>query len=164
MIFVTIGTSEPFDRLLGVVAECVGDERVIVQCGASSFRPEGVEYVDFLPYDALVDHVRRARAVIAHAGVGTVMTVLANGKRPIVMPRLRRFGEAVDDHQVTFAQELAAKGVIHVVNSPSDLSEILGGSDLNGVRLGPQSALAADIRAYLIAEKAQASARPEEAR
>ena len=57
------------------------------------------------PFDELVEHVRRARVVVSHAGVGSVLTALANGKRPVVVPRLHRFGEAVDDHQLPFAPQ-----------------------------------------------------------
>ena len=93
MIFVTVGTQlAPFDRLLEAVSALSSDEDVVVQHGISKVRPEGAVCVDFLPFDAYLDHIRRARVVIAHAGVGSTMIALLNGKRPIVMPRLGEFG------------------------------------------------------------------------
>ena len=104
MIFVTVGTNEArFDRLLQAFQPSPPDEELLVQHGPSGVRPPGATCVDYLPYDELVATVRRARVVVTHAGVGSIMTALANGKRPIVVPRLRRFDEAVDDHQLQLA-------------------------------------------------------------
>ena len=120
MIFVTVGTNEaPFDRLVSGVSGLAGREEVVVQHGASAVRPEGATCIDFLPFDELVELVRRARVVVTHAGVGSIMVALSQGKRPIVVPRLGRFGEAVDDHQVTFARRLSERGLVTVVDDPS---------------------------------------------
>jgi len=113
MIFVTVGTNEaPFDRLLEGVDALQLDERLVVQHGPSSVRPRNAECHDFLAFDEIVDHMREARVVISHAGVGTVLVALANGKHPVVVPRLRQFGEAVDDHQLAFARRLHREGVL----------------------------------------------------
>ena len=104
MILVTVGTSgEPFDRLLESVAPLTAGEEVVVQHGASAVRPPGAECVAFLEYSELLDRMRRARAVVTHAGVGSIMAALSVGKRPFVVPRRRALGEAVDDHQVELA-------------------------------------------------------------
>jgi UDP-N-acetylglucosamine transferase subunit ALG13 len=72
--------------------------------------------------------VRRARAIVTHAGVGSVMLALANGKRPIVMARRRSCGEAVDDHQVDLAARLEAAGLVEVVEDSRRLLECLSGT------------------------------------
>jgi UDP-N-acetylglucosamine transferase subunit ALG13 len=130
MIFVTIGTTEPFDRLLRAL-DTLDDEELVVQCGDTTTRPRRGRYVDYLPYDDLVDHVRQARVVIAHAGVGTIMTALANGKRPIVVPRRAELGEAVDDHQLELAKRLATAGLVTLVEESSALSEAVRNADPN---------------------------------
>jgi UDP-N-acetylglucosamine transferase subunit ALG13 len=120
VIFVTVGTNEaPFDRLVSGVSGLAGREEVVVQHGASAVRPEGATCIGFLPFDELVELVRRARVVVTHAGVGSIMVALSQGKRPIVVPRLGRFGEAVDDHQVPFARRLSERGLVTVVDDPS---------------------------------------------
>lgn len=120
MIFVTVGTNEaPFDRLVGATELLAAEDAVVVQRGSSSLRPTGVTCSDFLPFDELVGQVRRARVVVTHAGVGSVMVALTNGKRPVVVPRLRRFGEAVDDHQVFLARRLEREGLVRVVEDPT---------------------------------------------
>ena len=150
MIFVTLGTQAyPFDRLLRGL-EAVDDEELVVQAGVSTFHPAGAVWFDYLEYPELREHVRRARVVVSHAGVGSVMTTVAEGKRPVVVPRLHRYGEAVDDHQVPFARRLAETGLLTLVEDPADLAAALAGPVPPLERTpGGESLLAADLRAYL---------------
>jgi beta-1,4-N-acetylglucosaminyltransferase len=151
MIFVTIGTSEPFDRLLRALDGLVDDEEMIVQCGASSSRPPGAECVEFLSFEKFVEHVRAARVVVMHAGAGSVLTALANGRRPVVVPRLKRFGEAVDDHQVAFAKRLELEGLVTLVEEPRRLAGVL--PDLRngaGCAITADGPLVRELRAFLI--------------
>jgi len=149
MILATTGTSEPFDRLLTALDGLELDERLVVQHGASPVRPRGAECVDFLPYAELVSLMRSARVVVTHGGVGTILTALANGKRPFVVPRLAKRGEAVDDHQLEFARRVAAAGVIELVEDPAELGSRLAGADGLGHRIAPDARLVSDLRAYL---------------
>ena len=149
MIFVTLGTQAyPFDRLLRGLEGL--DEELVVQGGSSTFRPAGAAWFDFLDYPELLEQVRRARLVVSHAGVGAVMTVVAEGKRPIVVPRLHRHREAVDDHQVPFARRLDAAGLVTLVEDASRLSEALTATPTPPASLGGQGGIAADLRAYLL--------------
>ena len=126
MIFVSVGTHEtPFDRLLRAVSELDLDEDLVVQHGLSPVRCVGATEFDFLPFDRVLEYVRGARAIVTHAGVGSVMLALANDKRPIVMARLHRFGEAVDDHQAELAARLEAAGLVSVFTDSSDLAAML---------------------------------------
>src|SRR5262249_12079264 len=128
MIVFTIGTSEPFDRLVSVadaVAE-FGGERVVVQGGHSRCRLKTAELVNFVAYGELLRLVAEARIVVTHAGAGSALLALGQGKRPILVPRRRRYGEAIDDHQVMFAERMAALGLAHVVADPEDLPMKIG--------------------------------------
>jgi UDP-N-acetylglucosamine transferase subunit ALG13 len=142
MIFVTVGTNEaPFDRLLHAIERLGGDEEIVVQLGHGGVRPANAECVEFLEYDVLAATMRRARRVVTHAGVGTVLTALSVGVQPIVVPRRRRFAEAVDDHQVAFASRLGDVGLVTLVDD----------DDLRG--LGP--ALALDQRVVTVEVRAE---------
>lgn len=124
MIFVTVGTNEaPFDRLVRAIDGLPADEEVVAQCGPSSHRPARAVRVDFLAFEELVELVRRARVVVTHAGAGSTMVALANGKCPVVVPRLQRYGEAVDDHQLPFARRLAERRLVTLVEDPAGLPE-----------------------------------------
>jgi UDP-N-acetylglucosamine transferase subunit ALG13 len=156
MIFVTTGTCEPFDRLLEALDGLELDERLVVQHGESPVRPWGAECVAFLPFDELVEHLRAARVVVTHAGVGSILAALTHGKRPIVYPRLARYGDAVDDHQLELAERLGAEGLVTVVHEPDELRRLLQApiAHAGGASIVPGHALVADLRAYVAARLA----------
>lgn len=150
MIFVTIGTSEPFDRLLRAVDSIPGDEELIVQTGASTVRPARATCVSFLPYEEVIGNVRAARAVVTHAGAGSVLTCLGTGKRPIVVPRLRRYGETSDDHQLAFGRRLHEAGLVTLVENLDLLVDVVGRALAHPASPLPvQGDLARDLRTYL---------------
>lgn len=152
MIFVTVGTNEaPFDRLVRAVERLAGRREVLVQYGASSVRPAGATLVEFLPFDDLVQHIRSAEAVVTHAGVGSVLVALEQGRAPIVMPRMHRYGEAVDDHQVMFAERLAAAGLLRIVVNADELEvAVAETTGLREERGRAAAQLSGELRRFLL--------------
>lgn len=151
MIFVTVGTNEArFDRLLRAVAALPLDEPLVVQHGHSTATlVPNAERVDFLAFDDLARTIRRARAVVTHAGVGSVLVALANGRRPVVVPRLKAFGEAVDDHQRELGRRLADAGLLTLVEDPERLGEALDRDHAAAPLETEATPLAADLRRFL---------------
>lgn len=149
MIFVALGTQAyPFDRLLRGLDGV--EEELVIQGGSSTHRPAGATWFDFLDFPELVQYVRTARVVVAHAGVGTVMTALGEGKRPVVVPRLVRHREAVDDHQLPFARRMDRVGLVRLVEDPGELrTAVVETPEPPEEQLAQQGSLAADLRAYL---------------
>jgi UDP-N-acetylglucosamine transferase subunit ALG13 len=125
MILVTVGaTYYPFDRLIAAVGELGRSEEIVVQHGASAVRPaNAARCVEFMSFDEILEHIRSASVVVTHAGTGSILVALANGKRPVVLPRRRAFGEAIDDHQVDFARALASSSLIRLLDDPDGLSD-----------------------------------------
>ena len=126
MIFVTVGTHEdPFDRLLAAAAglPCL-DQEVVVQHGSGQ-AVSGTRSVAYLSYEEMVSHMRSANAVVCHAGVGSVLTALRCGKRPIIMPRRGDLGEHVDEHQCELAARLEEVDLATVVHSEPELHAAL---------------------------------------
>jgi UDP-N-acetylglucosamine transferase subunit ALG13 len=150
VIFVSIGTSEPFDRLLSAVDGLGEGEELVVQYGTSSVRPAGATCVEFLDFEETLALMRRARVVITHAGVGSVLTALQAGRRPLLVPRLGRLGEAIDDHQLVFDRRVAENGLGVVLENLERLREAVDTIDplIEGERLQARE-LAGDLRAYL---------------
>jgi UDP-N-acetylglucosamine transferase subunit ALG13 len=106
--------------------------------------------VAFLEYAELLEYMRRARAVVTHAGVGSIMASLSVGKRPFVVPRRRELGEAVDDHQSELAGRLEKAGLVAVVADPAALPGALAGAQpAPPSENGQANALAEDLRSYL---------------
>jgi UDP-N-acetylglucosamine transferase subunit ALG13 len=93
--------------------------------------------------------VRRARVVVTHAGVGSIIVSLSNGKKPVVVPRLKQYAEAVDDHQLFFGRRFAEAGLVTFVESPDGLRDALA-AEHDGAGLAPKAgALAGDLRSFL---------------
>lgn len=149
MVFVTIGTSEPFDRLMAVI-DGIRDPDLVVQCADSKGAPARARTFDYLPYDDLVQMIREADVVVAHAGVGTILTVLHEGKRPVVVTRLKRHGEAIDDHQVPIARRLAEAGIVSLVEDLGLLPDAVDAArGVAAPAASGRSPLADDLGAYL---------------
>jgi UDP-N-acetylglucosamine transferase subunit ALG13 len=127
-VLVTAGTSTKyaFDRLIAC-AEHIDD--AVVQHGVSACTLPGARSVAFMTFDALCAEMRAARAVVTHAGLGSVLLALAHGHRPIVMARRPELGEGVDDHQVRFARRLAAEGLAIVIDGPEAVVEAVRMTD-----------------------------------
>jgi UDP-N-acetylglucosamine transferase subunit ALG13 len=152
MIFVTVGTQpHPFDRLV-VAADRLaagGGEAVVVQYGTSRAPVRYARCVGLLPFAELEEHVRSARAVVAHAGIGSVALCLRHGQRPIVVPRLQALGETIDGHQLPFAHRLAELDLITLVEDVDDLAQAVAAPRAAGSPIGPSSTLTDELVMYI---------------
>ncbi|GAC1365314.1 MAG: hypothetical protein NVSMB32_08730 [Actinomycetota bacterium] len=129
MIFVTVGNAtQPFPRLMAAVdtlarANLFGDEPVFIQTGREAhFRSERCDYRAFLTEAEFQAHIQECRLVICHAGCGTLRNVFLAGKRPVVMPRRKRYGEHVSDHQMQLTRALSAQDRIFPAYEDADLA------------------------------------------
>lgn len=128
MIFVTVGTdSHDFSRLVKKVDEISKDldEKFIVQLGNTNYKPENCKFFRFLPKKKFEKYIERADTIITHAGVGSIMTCLKYGKKPIVIPRRKKYGEHINDHQLDIAKKLDKEGKIISVYNLGNLKERL---------------------------------------
>jgi UDP-N-acetylglucosamine transferase subunit ALG13 len=108
MIFVTVGSSSPFDRLVRTVDEWAGlrgRTDIFAQTGLSDYRPKHIEAVQKLNPSQFCDRVQAASLVVAHAGMGSIITALEIGRPIVVMPRRAHLGETRNDHQFATAKE-----------------------------------------------------------
>ena len=134
MIFVTVGTHEqPFNRLLEeidkLIEEGIIKEEVFAQIGYSTYTPKHYKYSKFLDYDTMQDYFKNADIVITHGGPSSFMEAIKFKKVPIVVPRQEKFGEHVNDHQLTFSKELEKrKFPIVVVEDVGQLRNSIFGS------------------------------------
>ncbi len=129
MIFFAVGTERfPFDRLIrtaDAVQEQLKDEPVFVQLGPSGVIPQKCSWARLLSHSELVDRLREARMVVTHAGVGMLLLCVRLGKIPIMLPRQKRFGEHVDDHQIELAMKMAQLGYILLAEHPEEIAPLL---------------------------------------
>ena len=109
MIFVTVGTHEQqFNRLIEYVdnlkKEKIIEDEVIMQIGYSTYEPKYCKWQKLYPYHEMIKLVNEARIEITHGGPSSFIMPLQVGKTPIVVPRMFKFDEHVNDHQVEFAK------------------------------------------------------------
>lgn len=127
-LLVTFGTDHhPFSRLSGWLEPWLAAHpgvRCIVQEGYS-VPPAGAETVGIVSRAALLDLMRSASAIVGQGGPGTVLDAASCGRVPIVVPRLARHGEVVDDHQVAFCRRMAAEGRALLAESATALHHLL---------------------------------------
>jgi len=162
MIFVSVGTHEaPFDRMLRAVADLELDEELVVQHGPSTVRCAGAVEAEYLPFDEVVGYIRQARAVVMHAGVGSIMIALTNGKRPIVMARQAQFGEHVDDHQLELARRLEENGLVALAEDTVSLGAELAGEATAPVSLSGVPWLGNELSDYLVEQLGEPQRQPQ---
>ncbi|MCR4690788.1 MAG: multidrug MFS transporter [Lachnospiraceae bacterium] len=109
MIFVTVGTHEQqFDRLVEYMDKLALDEEIneeiIIQTGYSEYEPENCAFKKMYSATEMKELVKKARIVITHGGPSSFMSVLSEGKVPIVVPRMEKYKEHVNDHQLRFCK------------------------------------------------------------
>jgi beta-1,4-N-acetylglucosaminyltransferase len=151
MILVTVGVSNlPFDRLVAAGdGLATGDEKVVVQYGAARVRPRRALSYDYLPFAELREWVAEARAVVCHAGIGSVALCLSTGIHPVVVPRIKRLGESVDEHQLTFARRLGELGLATSVEDVSRLAQAVRSVPARQPPTGLSPQLADELVAYI---------------
>ena len=127
-LFVTVGTQFPFDRLVRTVDEWVGRTAGVTafaQVGPGNYRPRHMQFAPFVAADECRRHVEEASAVVAHAGMGSIISALELSKPIVVMPRVAAKGEHRNDHQLATAKSLLALGKVTVAFDESHLLEKL---------------------------------------
>jgi UDP-N-acetylglucosamine transferase subunit ALG13 len=143
VIFVITGMDAfPFDRLIRAVDELQGRDRgeeFLVQIGCSAYQPRHVRHERFLSFGRVRELIRESSVVITHAGAGSTLVCIEQGKHPVMVPRLARFGEIVDDHQLPFCDKLAGSGLATVVR---DMDELPAAIATARGRAAPADALA----------------------
>jgi UDP-N-acetylglucosamine transferase subunit ALG13 len=127
MIFVTVGTQLPFDRLLGAVAAWHAANTAVPVTGQvadTRLRPP-FPCVANLPGPEFDARLRAAELVVSHAGMGTILTCWSLGKPLIVMPRRHDLGEHRNDHQAATVQHLSAQMTLAVARSEAELHQLM---------------------------------------
>jgi UDP-N-acetylglucosamine transferase subunit ALG13 len=127
MIFVTIGTQEPFDRLIKAVDELAPllNDQIIVQANKTNYSIKNMQLLDFVSPKDFNYYFNQAKLIISHAGMGTIISALTQEKPIIVMPRLMKYNEHRSEHQLATAKRLDDLGYIRVAYDEQDLKNKL---------------------------------------
>ncbi len=131
MIFLTIGTQLPFDRLTRAVDEWAGahpDVEVtgqIADPGRHGYKPRNFPWEASIPPSTFNDMVDRSSLVVAHAGMGSILTALNRGRPILILPRSGELGEHRNDHQIATARRMGEKRGVHVAWETEELGPMI---------------------------------------
>lgn len=130
MIFVTLGSQKfQFNRLLIEIDRLVDEgkmnEEVFAQIGYSDYKPKSYRYKEFLDRDEFNNLMDKCNTVLTHGGTGAIIGAVKKEKRVIAVPRLAKFGEHVDDHQIQIVSEFKDLSFIEAIYDISDLKNAL---------------------------------------
>lgn len=133
MIFVTLGTQDKqFRRLLDATLALRIDEKVVIQYGSTKPDEDMVENLEknfelhqYLSNEEFEKYMKEARVIITHAGVGTIIEGLKLDKMMIVVARLKKYKEHVNNHQLQILDTFEKEGYILRLDDFSKLPELL---------------------------------------
>ena len=148
MIFVTVGSQKfPFDRLIKKVDQMIGvgliNEEVFIQTGTSGYVP-ACPHQAFCGQEQFAGLMKSCDILITHGGAGTMAGAVKQGKKVIAVPRLARYGEHVDDHQLELVRRLHQLGLVYACLEVEELGEAL-----RWVRSHPPKPFRSNTEAFL---------------
>ncbi len=130
MILVTLGTQDKeFTRLLDAIQKEIDKgnikEKVIVQAGYTKYESKDMEIFDFIDREKFEKLISECDILITHAGVGSILTGLNNGKKVIAAARLSKYKEHINDHQIQIVEKFDRLGYIIPLKDFGKLDKVL---------------------------------------
>lgn len=131
MILVTLGTQDKkFYRLLDMVEESIKNgiikEEVVVQAGCSSdYKSSNMKIFNLISIDKFDELIDKCDILITHGGVGSIISGLKNNKKVIAVPRLKKYNEHVNDHQLQIIENFSNNGYILYLSEKDNLNDLL---------------------------------------
>jgi len=131
VIFVTVGSELPFDRLLMAVDRWAASRDVVVfaQIGPAVKKPTNLEWVEFLEPNSFKEKMGQASLVISHAGIGSILSAMQLGKPIVLMPRREHLQETRNDHQLATVNRLRSRSGVYIAESEGELWQWLDQAD-----------------------------------
>ena len=122
MIFVTLGTQDkPYTRILDYLENSNIEDEIVVQAGFTDYDSKKMKIFKYLDKNEFDEYLKKADYIICHAGVGTIVNALKMNKKILAVPRLAKYGEHHNDHQLQIADAYYKKGYILVLNENENI-------------------------------------------
>lgn len=128
MIFVTVGTQkQQFVRLLDMLENSkeLKDDEIIVQAGHTKYESKKLKIFDFISFEEMEKYIDEAEFVICHGGVGSIFTALKKNKKVLVVPRISKYKEHINDHQLEICEQLQKDGYILYLKDDKDFDKMI---------------------------------------
>lgn len=122
MIFVTVGTdTHDFSRLVRKMDDIALRKDVVMQIGNTRYKPKHARWFHFEKNHVIDSLYKKTEVIVTHAGAGSIIRSLGQGKVPVVVPRLKKYREHINNHQLDLARALSKKKRIIVVTDMEHL-------------------------------------------
>lgn len=130
MIFVCLGTQIfQFDRLTkkldDLVEKGIVKDEIFAQIGAGEYLPTNYDYKKFIDKEEFELYQDKSDLIISHGGTGALIGASKKGKNIIAVPRLAKYGEHTDDHQLQIVRVLENEGYVRAVYDMDKLGIII---------------------------------------
>jgi len=124
LIFASVGSMLPFERLVRAVDEWARDnpsEEVFIQIGETEYEPRHAPFARMIPMTEYRQRLRDCDLFVAHVGMGSIFQALEDRKQTLMLPRHQEWGEHTTDHQLHTAERFGHLPGLKVVDTVEDL-------------------------------------------
>ena len=117
----------PFDRFIKIIDEIAPllNEEIIAQVHECCYKPQHIKIVNFIAPDKYNELFDKARLIVSHAGMGTILSALQKHKPIIIFPRIAALREHRNEHQLATAERFKQFGIVYVAMNKKELIELL---------------------------------------
>lgn len=129
MLLITVGTEQyQFNALMHWIELLTKyqliNEEVLVQYGASTHLPDGAKAYRNFSEQEFLNFVDSANLIISHCDEDIAQLLEDKDTPYVLVPRLHRFREFIDNHQMEVADDFERRG-IPIARSPGDLVKFI---------------------------------------
>ncbi|WP_158625903.1 glycosyltransferase [Arsenicitalea aurantiaca] len=128
MIFLTVGSVLPFERLVAAVDDWAGrhpETEIFAQTKGGRYTPRHMAHAEILSPAEFARRLDAAELIIAHAGMGSAIMAAERAKPVILFPRRAALREHTTDHQLDTVKFLEGRPGIHVATDPETLDRAI---------------------------------------
>lgn len=128
MIFASVGSMLPFDRLTRAVDAWAGENpqtAVHIQIGNGTYEPCNAEWTRMMPHDVYLQRLSDCRLFVAHVGIGSILQALELGRQMLMLPRRASLGEHTSEHQLDTAAKFKGTAGLAIVHDVSALQSAM---------------------------------------
>ena len=129
-LFVPLGTQKfPFNRLVKALNGLVESgaytpQEIVMQSMVYEEKPLFTHF-DVIPLETFNSYLDNAEVIITHSGVNSIISSMNRKKPLIIVPRMKKYGEHVDDHQIEIADLMEQKFNVLVAKDTAKLAELI---------------------------------------
>ena len=129
VIFASVGSMLPFDRLVRAVDDWAGEnpgQPVYIQIGEGDYEPRHAPFTRVMPMADYRERLRTCDLFVAHVGMGSILQALEERKQMLLLPRLHALGEHTTDHQLHTAARFGHLAGLRIVDDVAALRREMG--------------------------------------